>query len=153
MISQVDLNKDSIEGLSELIQLNIDSVDGFRHVAEQVQGNVYRAAFLEIAKEREGQVEELCEFIVFNREDVPQRGSYAAALHRIWISFQDAIDDANLSMICTEIERGESYILGAYKEVLRDAVGSAVVIKTLQKHLDRIQATNDLLRSLHVALE
>lgn len=149
--TKADLNKSTIEGLQELIQMNIDSSQGFEHVADRVKLDALRIAFHEISEERQRQADELSAYVAVNHETPNRKGSFAAALHRSWISCLEYFSANDLHALMAEAERGEDMIKEAYEKVLRETAGSAVN-DILTRHYSRVKLFHDKIRDLRDVL-
>ena len=149
--TKADLNKDTIDGLEQLFQMNIDSADGFEYAAKKVDSDVLKLTFQKINKERRQQAEELKTYLSINEQCVNRNGSYAAALHRCWMKCREYIASNETHAIVAEAERGEDEIKAAYEEILRQTAGSAVN-DVLTRHYALVKETHDQIRDLRDSL-
>ena len=145
--SKTDLKADTIEHLQDLIQLNIDSRDGFRHAAENIEDMTLATLFQALSVQREEQATELARYVEWNHEQPRRNGSYAAALHRSWMSIRESLSGHSLYAVLAEAERGEDQIKSAYEEALRETAGSAMN-DVLTQQYSQIKAAHDRIRDL-----
>lgn len=145
-----DLKQETIAQLQELIQLNIDSRDGFRHAAEQLDDVTLCSAFEQIAQDRDMQAEELARYVSINGEHARREGSVAASLHRTWIDIRTMLTSDDRYAMLAEVERGEDTIKKAYEDALKSTAGSAMNDVLLQQYSD-VKATHDRMRDLRDA--
>lgn len=150
--TKADLNKDTIEGVEQLVQMNVDSADGFEYVAKNINSDLLKISFEEICQERRQQADELAKYLSINDEKVNREGSYAAALHRCWMKCREFISLNELHAVVAEAERGEDEIKAAYEDVLRKTAGSAVN-DVLTKQYSRVKLTHDRVRDLRDGLK
>lgn len=124
--TKADLNPVTIDGLQQLIRVNIDSANGFKHIAGQTDSGVLRSTFSRIARDRLRQAKELAAYVAINLENPVRNESYAAMLHRCWISCREFISPDDLHALVAEAARGEEMIKQAYEHVLRRTAGSTI---------------------------
>ncbi|WP_417849555.1 PA2169 family four-helix-bundle protein [Thalassoglobus sp.] len=149
--TKADLNKNTIEGLEQLVQMNIDSADGFDYAAKNINSGVLKVAFKEIGQQRREQADELATYLTINDETVNRSGSYAAALHRCWMKCRELMTSNDAHAVVAEAERGEDQIKEAYEEILRQTAGSAVN-DILTRQYASVKATHDQIRDLRDSL-
>ena len=144
------LEDSTVETLQELIQLNIDSRDGFREAAEDVDRFDLASEFRKFAEERDKQAEELKVYVELNNETPRKEGSYAAALHRTWINVKNSLAGDDVLAILQECERGEDVIKEAYEDALKSTAGSAIN-DVLSTQMAQVKAVHDHVRDLRDA--
>ena len=142
-----NLTDDAIGTVQNLIQLNIDSRDGFRYAADQLKGKGISAELLRFAQERDANATELTSFVDWNGEEAPRTGSYSASLHRSWMALRKMTSFNDLYAVAAEMERGEDTIVQAYRDAMRDLAGTEVGI-VIQSQAALVQATHDFVKSL-----
>lgn len=147
----IDLNKETIKTLQELIQINIDSAEGFRHVANKSSSAPIAAAFQELAVQREKQADELSVYVAINDTNPNREGTYAAAVHRCWMACRELLSSNDLHSLLAEAERGEDAILKAYDDACHTTSGRAVNA-VLRGHRERVKQVHDDVRNLRDAL-
>lgn len=145
-----NLPEGTLDKLQDLLRVNIDSENGFRDGAEQVEDVALRRIFRQFADERQNNAAELKQFVEFNGDTPVQEGSILAALHRTWMELRTALSTNDARAILQEAERGEDHIKQMYEEVLTETAGSAVH-DTLQHQYVKIKAAHDVIRDLRDA--
>src|SRR5436190_20233303 len=108
--TKIDLTQETKDVLHELLQLNIDSRDGFRYAAQQTENLTLISLFDKLAAERDAQAQELSACLTINDENADRTGSFAAALHRSWMAVREAFSSNNEFAVLAEAERGEDTI-------------------------------------------
>lgn len=146
------LSPQTVSELQELVQINIDSRDGFRQAAAALEDLTLRSAFEQMADDRDAQADELARYVAWNG-DVPRReGSFAASVHRTWMSVREMLSsDDRYAMLC-EAERGEDAIKHAYEQALKNTTGSAMNDVLLQQYA-AVKASHDRIRDLRDACQ
>ena len=140
-----ELSADVVDNIQKLHQANIDSVEGFREAAEQLDDAKLASEFRNWSEQRHRQAEELAEIAQRNGELVDVETSWLADLHRAYTSLRSAVSSNDKYAILAEAERGEDHIKQAYEDVLKDTPGSAVN-DLLQKQYAQVKATHDEVR-------
>ena len=144
--TKLSLTRETIDQLQELIQLNIDSRDGFNEAASQLDDMTISSMFRQLASEREQQAAELRTLVAANRQEPQDSGSMAAAAHRMLMDLRAALGGGTTSIL-SEAERGEDWIKGKYEEVLKGTAGSAVN-DVLHRQYAAVKAAHDRVRDL-----
>lgn len=144
------LSDETIRHLQRLAQVNIDSAEGFRHVADDLNDKVLAADFRVWAVDRTRQADELSKFIEINQEEAPDDRSWMAALHQAWMDMRSAVSSGDTHAVLAEAERGEDLIKERYEEALKQTAGSAVN-DVLQRQYAAVKAIHDRVRDLRDA--
>lgn len=147
--TKTTLNQDTIDALQDLIQVNIDSRDGFRNAAEHIDVMAISEMFNDFAVQRDQQAAELRTLISANLETPNDSGSVSAAAHRMWMDLKSALGGGEASIL-SEAERGEDHIKGKYEEVLKSTAGSAVN-DVLQRQYAAVKMAHDRVRDMRDA--
>ena len=147
--TKLSLNRETVDALQELIQVNIDSRDGFNEAASQLEDMTISSMFRQLGEDRNEQASELRTIVAANREEPEDSGSMAAAAHRMLIDIRAALG-GGIPVILSEAERGEDWIKSKYEEVLKATAGSAVN-DVLQRHYAAVKAAHDRVRDMRDA--
>ena len=144
--TKTNLNDATVEKLQELIQINIDSHDGFKQLAEKTDDTELANLFRRLGSERADQASELQSAVFINDEDPTDSGSSAAAAHRMLIDIRAALGGGPKVMLI-EAERGEDQIKEKYEDVLKEEPGTAVS-DVLHRQYAKVKAAHDHIRDL-----
>lgn len=147
METKTRLEPETIRGLQELIQINMDASRGFDEVAHQIKGVPLAQLFQRLGEERAGLAIELKEFVSWNGQQPVEEGSVAARIHQLWIDLRGKLNPDDPYPLLIEAERGEDHIKAAYETVIRETVGSALNDVLLAQY-ERVKAGHDLVRDL-----
>ncbi len=147
IVTKSHLSKDTIAALQELIRINIDSQDGFRYASEQIEDLSLQQTFLRLADERQANAQELAAYVEWNGSDARTEGSYAAAVHRSWLSIRQLLSSDDVYAVLAEAESGEDQIKHAYEDALRGTAGSAMN-DVLMTQFSKVKAGHDYIREL-----
>lgn len=146
METKTSLQKETVDKLQELVQVNIDSHDGFNDAASNTEDMTISSLFRELASQRQQQAAELRTLIAANFEEPEKDGSYAAAAHRAWMDLRAAFGGGTKAML-SEAERGEDYIKGKYEEIVKECAGSAIT-DVLNRQYRAVKLAHDRVRDL-----
>jgi len=149
--STLNLPEKSIEWLQDLIQINLDSRDGFNEAADNLKtmtdkNPAIESMFRKLAAERGHQAGELQAMVANNAESPAKTGSASAAVHRAWMDLRAALGGGEHAVL-SEAERGEDHIKAKYQEALQE-LGTCPCTTTLRKHFAAVQASHDRVRDL-----
>lgn len=144
------LSDETLHKLNDLIEINLDSREGFNHASEKIQSDRYRQVFREVARERQDQADKLQAQVRAGGEKPETDGSFAAQAHRWWISVRDAFSTSDNYAVLAEAERGEDKIKELYEEVLKETAGSPVN-DLLQRQYAQVKKRHDQVRDLRDA--
>ncbi|MEZ6242069.1 MAG: PA2169 family four-helix-bundle protein [Phycisphaerales bacterium] len=145
------LDSKTISGLQDLIQLNIDSDEGFNAAADQLDASSRLAMhFRECAAERRSFASELQAVVGANSERPEQSGTAKGTLHRWWLEIRGAVQDGDEHAVLAEAERGEDAIKRRYEKVLKETAGSPVN-DLLQRQYAAVKRRHDQVRDMRDA--
>lgn len=142
-----NLNDETLSRLQQLVQINIDSANGFREAADAVDDSALASEFRVWAVDRTRQAEELGKYVNLNDEEVNREGSWSAAMHQTWIKMRAALNGGDPYVVLVEAERGEDQIMEKYEEVLKQTAGSAMN-SILQRQYADVKSVHDRVRDL-----
>lgn len=145
--TKYDLNQETLDKVQQLIQVNIDSEDGFREAAKQIDDVTLASLFTELGSQRGQNAADLQQFVEWNGERAVDDGSYAAAFHRAWLDIRSKLSGGDAHSILCEAERGEDHIKKAYEDALTSTAGSAMN-DVLSKQYANVKAGHDRIRLL-----
>lgn len=147
-----DLETGTIEKLQLLIRANIDSFDGFREAAEEINDGAVATLFRKLATERSENAAELQLYVNWNGKEAEDDGTVGAAVHRAWIKIRGLVSGGNSHAILSEAERGEDHIKQAYEDVLKETAGSAMNNVLLRQYAN-VKAGHDEVLKLRNQLQ
>ena len=107
--------------LTELLEVTLDSVAGYREAAALSDNMELQQRFLRRADERERVAERLGEVIGGLGGRPPVDGTSLGAAHRSFMNLRSRIHPENRTML-KEVARGEHFLRSCYEDVLQDNV-------------------------------
>ena len=137
-----------IRTLNGLIATTIDSVDGYRTSATDVQNPRFAELFTSRASERSSVVEQLRAEVRRLGGNPEDDGTVLAAGHRAFVNLKAAVTGRDDRAIVNEVERGEDHIKAKYEEALQDAALSAECRSLVQMAYGSVKSGHDEMRDL-----
>jgi uncharacterized protein (TIGR02284 family) len=126
--------------LNSLIETTIDSVDGYRHSANEATNSRFSDSFRNWAKDREEVVTRLRDRVRALGGTPEHDGGILAAMHRQFLSLRDAVTGRDDQAVIAEVDRGESYLDKKWQAALEDT-------ELAPETLDLIRSCYDSVRS------
>ncbi len=134
---------DTLKDVGKVIR---DSEEGYRHAANDIDDWQLRSMFLELARLRGDQGDEIDLLLQrLGGEAAPKGGSASGTLHRTFLDLKAAITGNNRQAAINEVVRGESYAESMFDRALRADLPSDVR-QTLQRHHDSVRESRDRAR-------
>lgn len=144
------LNDDSIKGIQNLIEINIDSSKGFRDAAEKIENPQIARFFRDCGTERERFASELKNIVRVNGQTPEDSGSLKGTAHRWWMDIRGTVAGGDEHAVLAEAERGEDAIKHRYESTLKQTAGSAVN-DVLQRQYASVKSRHDQIRDMRDA--
>lgn len=142
----IALREETLEKLQDLIEVNIDSCEGFTTASDQVNEDALANLFAQLAQDRAGFAAELQDYVRLNDETPDDDASATGAAHRLWLQVRAALNGGDAKVILIELERMEDKIKHTYEEVLEETGG--VLREVLQRQYAQVKAGHDRVRDL-----
>lgn len=147
METKLNLNKETIEGLQDLIAVNIDSAKGYHAASEKVGNQSLSTLFKELAQGRDRHAKALQSFVSWNGETPEDDGSVRGSIHRAWLKARAAINSGDEEVVLIEATRGDEHIQTMYKDLLKDNPGNAMS-DVLHKQYAELKADSERVSKL-----
>lgn len=141
------LNDDTVKGIQDLIEINIDSSKGFKDAADTVKNPRVATLFRECSTERDRFAGDLKNLVRINGEMPETKGTVKGAAHRLWLDLRGAVAGGSEHAVLAEAERGEDAIKHRYEATLKHTAGSAVN-DILQRQYVQVKSRHDQIRDL-----
>jgi uncharacterized protein (TIGR02284 family) len=147
-----DTNHD-ISVLNGLLETTIDSVDGYRTSAQDVENPRFAEMFTARASERSSVAEQLRSDIKRLGGTPDDDGSLLAAGHRAFVNLKAAVTNRDDKAIINEVERGEDHIKAKYEAALKDDNLSPQSRSLIETAYASVRSGHDQMRDLKHSLE
>src|SRR3954452_22666038 len=109
-----------ISVLNSLIETTIDSVDGYRHSANEASNQRFSESFRSWAQDREQVVTKLRDRVRQLGGEPEHDGGVLAAMHRQFLSLRDKVTGSDNQPLIAEFDRGETYLDEKWRAALAD---------------------------------
>ena len=136
-----------IRTLNGLIATTIDSVDGYRTSAGDVDSTRLAELFTARASERSSIAEQLRAEVSKLGGNPEDDGTILAAGHRAFVNLKAAVTKRDDDAIIAEVERGEDHIKGKYEDALKDDKLAADTRALIQTAYGSVKEGHDQSRS------
>lgn len=120
------MSSHDIRVLNDLVEITIDSADGYAEAARDMQARRYSAAFQSRAGERQRIAARLQQQVQALGGDAERGGSVLASAQRMFANLRRTLG-AGEHAVLAEVERGEAYIRTQFEQALQDGALSASV--------------------------
>lgn len=142
-----------IRTLNGLIATTIDSVDGYRTSATDVDNPRYAEMFTARASERSSVAEQLRAEVKRLGGNPEDDGTILAAGHRAFVNLKAAVTGRDDQAIVNEIERGEDHIKAKFEDALKDDNLSPDTRSLIETAFTSVRAGHDEMSQLKHSLE
>jgi len=142
-----------IRTLNGLIATTIDSVDGYRTSAQDVENPRYAEMFTSRASERSSVAEQLRAEVKRLGGNPEDDGTILAAGHRAFVNLKSVVAARDDRAIVNEVERGEDHIKAKYEAALKDDDLSPECRRLVETAFGSVKAGHDEMSNLKHNLE
>lgn len=141
-----------IKVLNSLIEVTLDSADGYREAASETEDARYRSMFEESSRERQQVASELQACVGQLGGDPQDNGSILAKAHRAFMDIKHALlrDD---QAVVNSVENGEDHIKARFESAVADLEISATTREAIRRVYVSVKSGHDQMRDLKHALE
>jgi uncharacterized protein (TIGR02284 family) len=116
---------DQIDTLNSLLSTTIDSVNGYRNSADELDSEQLRQVFRDNASERERVVERLREEVRSMGGEPADDGSMMGKMHHVWEDLKGAISGHDEKAVINQTESAEDYLKSQYEQALDKLTGDS----------------------------
>jgi uncharacterized protein (TIGR02284 family) len=145
-------NSEDISLLNRLIEITIDSADGYREAVKDVSNPELKSIFQRRARERLAAFSSLQSQVKALGGQPEDEGTLLASMHRAFVNLRSTVRDGDLAVI-DEVERGEDRIKSKYEEVIGDGRLSSSSLAVTQHAYESVRSAHEemsrLKQSLH----
>lgn len=145
---------DEITVLDTLTTTLIDSINGYRDAAANLEGGQrFQQLFREMADERSQVAEDLRSEIRRLGGDPPDDGSLMGKTHQRWLDLKAAITGRDDKAIINEVERGEDYLKEKFETALTSDALTAETRGAIDRAFSSVRKGHDKVSQLKHAME
>ena len=137
-----------IRTLNGLIATTIDSVDGYRTSAADVDSPKLAELFTARASERSSVAEQLRAEVTKLGGNPEDDGTLLAAGHRAFVNLKAAVSKRDDDAVIAEVERGEDHIKAKYEDALKDTDLAPATRSLVETAYGSVKSGHDQMRDL-----
>lgn len=145
----MESNKETIETLNDLVQINNDRILGYENALNDVENDdELKSIFLgKIDESRQLKIALAKEVEVLG-SDIDNGTSTSGKIHRTWLSVKAAFSGHDDKSVLEECEFGEDAIKKAYRSALEEEQLPAYIRDILNDQLNILTASHDEIKAL-----
>lgn len=144
-------NNEDIAILNRLIEVTIDSAEGYDEAAKDAQNPELKAIFLRRVAERMLAFRSLQSQVEALGGQAEDEGSLLASMHRAFVNLRAAVQSGDLAVV-DEVERGEDRIKGKYEDAIRGGGLSASSLAAVEQAYESVRSGHDEMSQLKHSL-
>lgn len=150
--TKLDLSDSTLELLTDLVQANVDSANGFEEASQAVSDEYYCTAFRGIADQHRRLSRQLEYYVVVNGQRVHPEESWLSALQRSWVDLCAKLNGGDPSYLATEMAKLEDQVAAAYQDVTDQSQNSPIT-DIIAQHLVTIHDVKQRIEQLRQRAE
>jgi len=140
-------NEDHIKLVNGLVEITIDSADGYEEAAKDAESSRFKTLFQSRAQERRAIVSDLQEEVRRLGGTPDDDGSILAAAHRVFLNLRDALTKGDEAVVKT-VEDGEDHIKAKYEKALGDVDIQPETRRVIEEAYAKVKAGHDQMRDI-----
>ncbi|PVM80902.1 PA2169 family four-helix-bundle protein [Caulobacter radicis] len=140
-------NEDHIKLVNGLVEITIDSADGYEEAAKDAESSRFKTLFQARAQERRGIVSDLQAEVRRLGGTPDDDGSILAAAHRVFLNVRDALTKGDEAVVKT-VEDGEDHIKAKYEKALGDVDIQPETRRAIEEAYAKVKAGHDQMRDI-----
>lgn len=137
----------NVNQLKELVQVARDGAEFYEHAFGQVDDPQLRSLFSRMAAAKRELINGLSASIAASGEDVPQGGTLAGSLQKVYAQVRAALTRNETRAWVGELEDAEDRLLEHLRRAIRESEDPSV-LGQLEAYLPRIRDCHDQMRDL-----
>lgn len=145
-------NDHDIRTLNGLIEITLDSADGYREAAKETESGQFKTLFEQRSFERQKVATDLQSSVRSLGGEPEDDGSILAKAHRAFLDVKHAILRDEQAVV-NSVENGEDQIKAKYERALEDDKLSATTKETVRRAYASVREGHDQMRDIKHAME
>ena len=133
--------KHVIDELNDLVEKNLDAVDGFQNASENVRDPNLKNYLVEHARQRSQFNTELRQEITSLGGTPKEKKEGIANLHQTWMNLKTALSSDKEEAVLEECIRGDKNALEEYKDVLEERDVPDNIKTTVRRQMGQIETS------------
>lgn len=140
-------NEDHIKLVNGLVEITIDSADGYEEAAKDAESSRFKTLFQSRAQERRAIVADLQAEVRRLGGTPDDDGSILAAAHRVFLNLRDAVTKGDEAVVKT-VEDGEDHIKAKFEKALQDTDVQPETRRVIEASYVKVKAGHDQMRDI-----
>lgn len=149
--ASVPTNNNDIGIINRLIEVTIDSAEGYGEAAKDAKNPELKAIFERRARERMAAFHALQSQVKALGGQPEDEGTLLASMHRAFVNLRTAVQSNDLSVV-DEVERGEDHIKAKYEDAIRGGQLSASSLAAVEQAYESVRSGHDEMSQLKHSL-
>lgn len=145
-------NDHDIRTLNNLIEITLDSADGYREAAKETESGQFKTLFERRSFERQQVASDLQGVVRTLGGEPEDDGSILAKAHRAFLDIKHAILRDEQAVV-NSVENGEDQIKARYEKALEDNDLSATTKESVRRAYASVREGHDQMRDIKHAME
>jgi uncharacterized protein (TIGR02284 family) len=137
--------------LQDLLQLNLDSQNGYQKAIGALQNQDYADRLRQYTQERQVNADELTQLLQANGHPISKTGTLSGLVHQGWLNLEALLATSDVAILA-ECERVDALILSAYQDVMGQTTNEGL-LEVLRRQFTIIRGAHDYIKTLRGALE
>jgi uncharacterized protein (TIGR02284 family) len=137
--------------LQDLLQLNLDSQNGYQTAIGALQNQDYADRLRQYTQERQVNADELTQLLRANGHPISKAGTLSGLVHQGWLNLEALLGTSDVAIL-SECERVDALILSAYQDVMGQTTNEGL-LEVLRRQFTIIRGAHDYIKTLRGALE
>ena len=133
--------------LQELVQIARDSADFYESARDDVGSPALKDIFTRMAAAKRGLIETLGARIALAGEDIPDSGTMAGSMRKMWADLRASLGGKNEAVYVAQLEEAEDRLLEHFNEALQ-SLEDVRMRETVAAELPKVRACHDEMRAL-----
>lgn len=134
--------------LNTLIGTLLDSVEGYRKAAEDVDNPTYLALFTDRSNERQEVAARLQAAVAQLGGNPEDDATTMGAIHRVFVNLKSVVTGRDDEAIVNEVERGEDYLKAKFETAMKNAELSPTANSAIMEAWQSVKAGHDQMSNL-----
>ena len=136
----MEFKKEIAETLNDLLQKNIDAVEGYEKAYEEADDVMVKSFFQRRIQVRKQFVQDLREQILAYGQIPEDDASFKSTMHRAWMDIKTLFTSNDSKVILEECIRGDEAALESYKEIVTRTDLPPTITEIITRHYQEIQS-------------
>ena len=142
-----------IRTLNSLIATTLDSVEGYREAAEDIDNSRFGSMFTARAQERRTVVSDLQAQVRSLGGNPEDDGTVLAGAHRVFLDLKAKVTGQDDKAVINEVERGEDHIKAKFEDALADSDLSPATLAVIRQASQSVRQGHDQMSALKHSME